>query len=357
MMNLASIEHRGFSAALARPPLRCPPPVARSWVLPADRPVGPIPCWRSRDAWLLAVSLASHGPRAAKIMARRVSRRALMAVARADAAAADHATGRWVATANATVARITGLCERTVQYARATLAHLGLCRIVATGRYLTTAERRTATATHGGRQVRAASTRVLTMPRTIVCALPGKGHHYRKVQFLDGTQRTRRRVRRPATPEEKPLWLQKLAAHLDQHLPWLVRNHHIGRLCQALTALGIDEHWQSADLDALLDAMNRRNRHLGLDMPCPDDQHNPLGLFIHQARDTLTHGNPHERRLARDAERARRIDDQLRRRAEAATLKAHLAAEHADPGYQARRRERRETLRASLRANTHKITK
>ena len=34
----------------------------------------------------------------------RVSRRALMAVARADAAAADHATGRWVATANATVA-------------------------------------------------------------------------------------------------------------------------------------------------------------------------------------------------------------------------------------------------------------
>ena len=47
----------------------------------------------------------------------RVSRRALMAVARADAAAADHATGRWVATANATVARLTGLCERTVQYA------------------------------------------------------------------------------------------------------------------------------------------------------------------------------------------------------------------------------------------------
>lgn len=65
-------------------------------------------------------SLASHSPRAAKIMARRVSRRTLMAVARADAAAADHATGRWVATANATVARITGLCERTVQYARAT---------------------------------------------------------------------------------------------------------------------------------------------------------------------------------------------------------------------------------------------
>lgn len=60
----------------------------------------------------------------------RVSRRALMAVARADAAAADHATGRWVATANATVARLTGLCERTVQYARATLVHLGLCRVV-----------------------------------------------------------------------------------------------------------------------------------------------------------------------------------------------------------------------------------
>ena len=204
MTNLASIEHRGFSAALARHPLRCPPPVARSWVLPADRPVGPIPCWRSRDAWLLAVSLASHSPQAAKIMARRVSRRALMAVARADAAAADHATGRWVATANATVARITGLCERTVQYARATLVHLGLCRVVATGRYLTADERRTAARTHGGRQMRAASTRVLTMSCAIVCALPRRGHHYRKVKFLDGHQRTRRRVRRPATPEKKP---------------------------------------------------------------------------------------------------------------------------------------------------------
>ena len=280
----------------------------------------------------------------------RVSRRALMAVARADAAAADHATGRWVATANATVARLTGLCERTVQYARATLVHLGLCRVVATGRYLTADERRTAARTHGGRQMRAASTRVLTMPCAIVCALPRRGHHYRKVKFLDGHQRTRRRVRRPATPEKKPLWLQKLAAHLDQHLPWLVRNHHIGRLCHALTALGIDEHWQPADLDALLDAMNRRNRRLGLDMPCATDQHNPLGLFIHQARDTLTHDNPHERRLAREHHRAQLIDDQLRRRAETATCAARLAAEHADPDYQTRRRERRETLRATLRA-------
>ena len=49
----------------------------------------------------------------------RVSRRALMAVARADAAAADHATGRWVATANATVARLTGLCA--VSYTHLTL--------------------------------------------------------------------------------------------------------------------------------------------------------------------------------------------------------------------------------------------
>lgn len=280
----------------------------------------------------------------------RVSRRALMAVARADAAAADHATGRWVATANATVARLTGLCERTVQYARATLVHLGLCRVVATGRYLTADERRTAARTHGGRQMRAASTRVLTMSCAIVCALPRRGHHYRKVKFLDGHQRTRRRVRRPATPEKKPLWLQKLAALLDQHLPWLVRNHHIGRLCHALTALGIDEHWQPADLDTLLDAMNRRNRRLGLDVPCADDQHNPLGLFIHQARDTLTHDNPHERRLAREHHRAQLIDDQLRRRAETATCAARLAAEHADPDYQTRRRERRETLRATLRA-------
>ena len=242
----------------------------------------------------------------------RVSRRALMAVARADAAAADHATGRWVATANATVARLTGLCERTVQYARATRDHLGRCRGAATGRYLTADERRTAARTHGGRQMRAASTRVLTMSCAIVCALPRRGHHYRKVKFLDGHQRTRRRVRRPATPEKKPLWLQKLAA--------------------------------------LLDAMNRRNRRLGLDVPCAAVPPYPYGLLIHQARDTLSLDITPLRRLAREHHRAQLIDDQLRRRAETATCAARLAAEHADPDYQTRRRERRETLRATLRA-------
>ncbi|MES9051191.1 hypothetical protein ABER32_12285 [Cutibacterium acnes] len=65
---------------------------------------------------------------------------------------------------------------------------------------------------------------------------------------------------------------------------------------------------------------------------------------------TLTHDNPHKRRLAR----AQLIDDQLHRRAEAATLKARLAAEHADLGYQARRRERREILRAALRTGHHR---
>jgi hypothetical protein len=75
-----------------------------------------------------------------------------------------------------------------------------------------------------------------------------------------------------------------------------------------------------------------------------------LGLFIHQARETLTHDNPHERRLAREHHRAQLIDDQLRRRAETATCAARLAAEHADPDYQTRHRERRETLRATLRA-------
>lgn len=59
---------------------------------------------------------------------------------------------------------------------------------------------------------------------------------------------------------------------------------------------------------------------------------------------------PHERRLAREHHRAQLIDDQLRRRAETATCAARLAAEHADPDYQTRHRERRETLRATLRA-------
>lgn len=87
--------------------------------------------------------------------------------------------------------------------------------------------------------------------------------------------------------------------------------------------------------------------HIGLD----DAERAALTLTHDGSLDaTLTHDNPHKRRLAR----AQLIDDQLHRRAEAATLKARLAAEHADLGYQARRRERREILRAALRTGHHR---
>lgn len=87
--------------------------------------------------------------------------------------------------------------------------------------------------------------------------------------------------------------------------------------------------------------------HIGLD----DAERAALALTHDGSLDaTLTHDNPHKRRLAR----AQLIDDQLHRRAEAATLKARLAAEHADLGYQARRRERREILRAALRTGHHR---
>lgn len=169
--------------------------------------------------------------------AHQVSAATVRAVARADAAA-DYRSGRGVATAHATVARRIRRCPRSVAAARAVLAALGLSVIVAAGRYLTASERAAARAVHGRRQVRAASTRALTLPRRAwtIYNLPRRGKETpTKLRSRRVTKRAHTRAR-AARPRNHPLWWQRLAAGLAQRLPWLARGH-IGHLIDALARL------------------------------------------------------------------------------------------------------------------------
>lgn len=142
--------------------------------------------------------------------AHQVSAATVRAVARADAAA-DYRSGRGVATAHATVARRIRRCPRSVAAARAV---------------------------HGRRQVRAASTRALTLPRRAwtIYNLPRRGKETpTKLRSRRVTKRAHTRAR-AARPRNRPLWRQRLAAGLAQRLPWLARGH-IGHLIDALARL------------------------------------------------------------------------------------------------------------------------
>ncbi len=151
-----------------------------SWSLEA--PAGayaPIPAWTSSAAWFDAVMDALRTPEGEELRRRaKVAPDTLFRVANADRVAADVTTGRGVATAHETVAAVLGMCKKTVQRTRKLLEALGLAVTVVEGRYLTVAERQAAERAHGGRQIRAASVRALTMPKGVAVEnvhLPRRG--------------------------------------------------------------------------------------------------------------------------------------------------------------------------------------
>lgn len=111
----------------------------------ADCSWAPIPAWFGAQRWLAGIPevyerhyldrVAPHMP------ANPVSLDSVLRVAAARAQFADHTTGRNCRPTNATLARLTGLSERTVQRASKALALLGLATEVARGRQRTLEER------------------------------------------------------------------------------------------------------------------------------------------------------------------------------------------------------------------------
>lgn len=294
---------------MARMPLSQAQTHPHPWTLPPSADMATIPTWGGRRRWLAAVCVALDQPDGQQLLARHhVALDTVVAIATADAQVADHRTGRSVATAHATVARALRVCSRTIQRGRQVLIDLGLATVVAAGRYLTTSERQQAAAA-GRHQIRAASTRVLTLPRRLAHVhLPRRGsrtpHTSRQCM---GTKRALTRAKAATKRTIRPIWLQRLAARLAARLPWLATGH-IGRLCDALGGLPISPGWTATDI---IDTLDARNRSLGLLALPPSSQHHPAALLAHQLTDALTHDiNAHQDRITIQAQHQQRVASQ-----------------------------------------------
>lgn len=264
------------------------------WVAPAVRkrahgswrpeaaPAGKLPCWTSKSQWILTVQCVLATADAEKVRTRwAVKTATVIAVAKVDAAAADADTGRNVATSHATVARILGCSEKTVQRARSVLRDLELAVEVVRGRYLSTAERIQVSLVTGARQWRIASTRHLVVPRRHRMLeavksqsednvhLPRRGPDLSKLPSSVVTKNARKR----GLAHDGDLSTQKLAGKLASRLPWLVRRTHIGHLVRLLMAAEIDpERTTAAKIIAEIDAA-------GFGWLDVRSQRNPLAWF------------------------------------------------------------------------------
>ena len=316
------------------------PPRAGSWILP--RRANTVVAWNSREHWLSALARALATPAGEK--ARReisIAPDTLMRVARADAAAADGATGRNVATAHETVATQLGMSPKTVERARTLIITLGFAAVAATGRYLTAAERSAANSAHGGTQLRAASTRCLTVPvpprrwRRMKAVenveLPRKGLSLNKSHVLKNLPK-RASARSLAAPRPAktnqypksrpparpwPIETQRLAADLVAAMPQLLRTgQHIGNLCSLLERHGIgNAGWTAHTLLSAIDRANQRDRVRFTDAEVQRDR---LSYFAWHLKRAVAEGEPSPR-FALQQEREARL---LRQREQAAAEQA-----------------------------------
>lgn len=316
--------------------------------------------------------------------AAKVARDTLLRVAYADRLAADQRTGRDVATAHETVAGHLGMSAKTVQRSRLLLEALGLAVTVVEGRYLTAAERAEASQRHGGHQVRAASTRALTMPQgyrppassTDAGAHPASVENVhlppvREVKNIShlseiSPSRARARTRKPTATRRaastntrgrlegrapRSIEVQRVAAELVRRMPWLIGDgRHIGVVCDVLNRAGIvSGEWTAS---ALLDAITRHATASGIQLAPIDDQRDPLAYLAWLLRSAVPSGSvspgavladERRQRMARQA--AERAAERLRRAqidAEADSIAAVIESMHA---------ARASSLRYSPRAN------
>ena len=246
-----------------------------------------MPVWRSRAAWIAAVAAWVDSPAGrTALQAKHIRPAAFMAVVTAVAGFADGPTGRNVAATNAAIAGVAGCCPDRVTTVRALLRGAGWAVEIQRG--------------HGRPGGPPASRRpsvwALTEPRTPAAAAnppvdtrAGRGHFSDlppKGGFSSSTpvgnhspSALRARHPSPTHPRPprrrrcapRPLAVQKLAAALvtphgrpDPLCVGLARGH-IGAVCDALTAAGIDPGAWSAK--AIVEALNADMQRSGLSWP------------------------------------------------------------------------------------------
>lgn len=306
-----------------------------SWALPHQAPKQ---AWTSRRLWLtdLTTAITSEEGRAL-CKQQRLSVKACVAVAQANAAFGSSSSGRSVTASNYVLgraaARFAGRAKDyshdVVRAARSVFEALGFAVEVARGRYLTAAERVLAKAHHGGDQIRAASVWALVSPRRPAPLrsnfpyLTPRGFTPRRVSCRSYSP-TRSRKRSPApsgrfSRQNRPLDAQIVAAHLIQNVPSLDRGH-IGAIVDVIIGEVDYTRWTGRDLATLINLDARRR---GIDWPSKIDR--PASFLrhrLHLVAADLAAASPSEIATSHAAQiRA----EQQKRTAEAEQAKLHAA--------------------------------
>lgn len=257
----------------------------REWVQRAGAGAPRAPMWTSRAGWLDGLRQWAQSPALGQLCAEeRVSITAatLLSIAAVMAEHADHATGRHVAVTRATIASRVGCDVRTITAA---------WRVLRVSRWAVEAQRG-----HGspgtpsiGRRPSVYHLVPRRDPRPVVhdFHLPPSGgvSSFSPVGSYSPSGRASApahrisdntpRQARPWRTTARPLAVQRLAAGLVAITHGLDRAH-IGAICDALTAAGIDPTVWSAQ--AVNDKLNTDMRVRGLTWP--DHIANP-GAFLH----------------------------------------------------------------------------
>ena len=336
----------------------------RGYVLtPNEGVYAKIPVCRP-DEWLAAVEhvLTMPSVEALRRRLRVAGPSTVLAAAREWAQSADRLTGRDVAVAHATVAAAIGYAAATVKRIMRFLSRLGLIVECARGRNLLSLdELAEARAVGAAAQTAVASTRALTIPRSVdgtplppKRAVQGTAHvSNRSPTRARGAQKAGA-ARRPADDESDqtaaaqprwPLEVQRFAGQLVARLPRLLRTsrvspdrtrvpgttdavwsggQHIGHVCDAVARQRLVERGWT--VHQLLEHVDRFRAGMARDVDV-DEQRHPLGWLSWLIAKAIA---PDEISPAAqlEAERvARRQEAAARAHADAAKH-ARIAAEH-----------------------------
>ncbi|WP_264065529.1 rep protein [Mycolicibacterium komossense] len=261
----------------------------REWVQRAGACAPRAPMWTSRAGWLDGLRQWAHSPAFSQVCTEeRVSITAatLLSIATVMAEHADHATGRHVAVTRATIASRVGCDVRTITAA---------WRVLRVSQWAVEAQRghgSPGTPSTGRRPsvyhlVPRREARPVTRPVVHDFHLPPSGgvSSFSPVGSYSPSGHAsapahripdnKPRQARPWRTTARPLAIQRLAAGLVAITYGLDRTH-IGAICDALTAAGIDPTVWSAR--AINDKLNTDMRARGLTWP--DHIANP-GAFLH----------------------------------------------------------------------------
>lgn len=246
----------------------------RAWVCRHGQAAPTVPGWTSRAGWIEAVREWAESP-AFRALRAPIGAATLVAIAVVWAGFADHATGRNAAVTRARIAAIMGCDVRTITRAWAALRAAGFAVEVRRGHgSSSTPSAGNRPSIHHLISRRAEHAPAADPVQNVHLPPSGGSSSLRLVENYSPSARTRApehgpaqcfkaaRRRWRATP--RPLALQRLAGQLAARAHGLDHGH-IGAICDAITAAGIDPAIWSAQ--ALRDALDADMRATGRSWP------------------------------------------------------------------------------------------